>query len=124
MARVSRGSRLDLERTKFNNTIFKKFQKNNFKLKNNTFDEIKNVIILSIVLWCPIKVRVCHQNESCLSCPHPPLSYEGRREPKMAALILMTNSQFDRGHYGICQDEAREVKSCKCPLMMDKKGTK
>ena len=29
------------------------------------------------VLWCPIKVRVFHQNESCLSCPHPPLSSTG-----------------------------------------------
>ena len=25
-------------------------------------------------------MRVFHQNESCLPCPHPPLSYEGRRE--------------------------------------------
>ena len=36
----------------------------------------------SVLLWCPIKVRVFHRNESCLSCPHPPLSYEGRREQK------------------------------------------
>ena len=34
---------------------------------------------IKVLLWCPIKVRVFHQNESCLSCPHPPLSYEGRR---------------------------------------------
>ena len=27
-----------------------------------------------------IKMRVFHQNESCLSCLHPPSSYEGRRE--------------------------------------------
>ena len=33
-----------------------------------------------IVMWRPIEMRVFHQNESCLSCPHPPLSYEGRRE--------------------------------------------
>ena len=32
------------------------------------------------LLWCPIKMRVFHQNESCLSCLHPPSSYEGRRE--------------------------------------------
>ena len=32
------------------------------------------------VLWCPIKMRVFHQNESCLSCLHPPSCYEGRRE--------------------------------------------
>ena len=36
-------------------------------------------LLIKCVLWCPIKVRVFHQNESCLSCPHPPLSYEGRR---------------------------------------------
>ena len=47
------------------------------------------------LLWCPIKVRVFHQNESWLSCPHPPLSYEGRRESKKAALILTKNSHFD-----------------------------
>ena len=34
----------------------------------------------NVLVLCPIKVRVFHQNESCLSCPHPPLSYEGRRE--------------------------------------------
>ena len=28
----------------------------------------------------PVKMRVFHQNESCLTCPHPPLSYEGGRE--------------------------------------------
>ena len=38
------------------------------------------------VLWCAIKVRVFYQNESCLSCPHPPLSCR----------ILMKNSHFDR----------------------------
>ena len=49
--------------------------------------------------WLYIKVRVFHQNESCLSCPHPPLSYEGRREQKGSShfwwktLILI-------GHYG------------------------
>ena len=32
------------------------------------------------ILWCPIKMRVFHQNESRLSCLHPPSSYEGRRE--------------------------------------------
>ena len=32
------------------------------------------------VLQCPIKMRVFHQNESCLACPHPPSSYGGRRE--------------------------------------------
>ena len=25
-------------------------------------------------------IKTFHQNESCLSCPHPPSSYEGRRE--------------------------------------------
>ena len=25
-------------------------------------------------------MRVFHQNESCLACPHPPSSYEGGRE--------------------------------------------
>ena len=33
-----------------------------------------------IILWCPINMRVFHQNEICLYCLHPPLSYEGRRE--------------------------------------------
>ena len=33
-----------------------------------------------VILWCPIKMRVFHQIESCLSCLHPPLSYEARRE--------------------------------------------
>ena len=32
------------------------------------------------VLWSPIKMRVFHQKESCLSCLHPPSSYEGRRK--------------------------------------------
>ena len=32
------------------------------------------------IQWCPIKVRDFHQNESCPSCPHPPSSYEERRE--------------------------------------------
>ena len=36
-----------------------------------------------------IKMRVFHQNESRLACPHPPLSYEGRREQK-------GSSHFDR----------------------------
>ena len=44
------------------------------------------------ILWCPIKMRVFHQNESCLACPHPPSSYGGRRE------------QGDSSHF----DEKRE----------------
>ena len=32
------------------------------------------------IQWCPIKVRDFHQNESCPSYPHPPSSYEERRE--------------------------------------------
>ena len=37
------------------------------------------LVLNKTLLWCPIKIRVFHQNESCLSCLHPPLSYEGRR---------------------------------------------
>ena len=32
--------------------------------------------------WCPLKRGVSHHHESCPSYPHPPLSYEGRREQK------------------------------------------
>ena len=39
------------------------------------------------LLWRPVKVRVFHQNESCLARPHPPLSYEGRREKKGSSHI-------------------------------------
>ena len=39
------------------------------------------------LLRCPIKMRVFHQNESCLSCFHPPASYEGRREQGRQILI-------------------------------------
>ena len=38
------------------------------------------------LLWCPIKMRVFQ--ESCLCCPHSPLSYKGKREQK-------GSSQFD-----------------------------
>ena len=44
-------------------------------------------------------MRVFHQNESCLACPHPPSSYEGWREQAGSShfdgktLILI-------GHYG------------------------
>ena len=38
------------------------------------------IIFWNHLLWCPIKMRVFHQNESCLSCLHLPSSYEGRRE--------------------------------------------
>ena len=47
-----------------------------------------------LILGCPIKVRVFHQDESCLSCPHPPLSYEGRREQKGCSNFILI------GHYG------------------------
>ena len=36
--------------------------------------------VFACLQWCPIKVRDFHQNESCPSCPHPPSSYEERRE--------------------------------------------
>ena len=39
-------------------------------------------------LWCPIKMRVFHQNESCLSCLRPLSSYEGRREQGRQLLFL------------------------------------
>ena len=41
---------------------------------------LKWIEVLRQLLWRPIKMRVSHQNESCLSCPHPPSSYEGGRE--------------------------------------------
>ena len=41
------------------------------------------------ILWCPIKMRVFHQNESFLPWPHPPSSYVGRREQ-------VGSSHFDR----------------------------
>ena len=47
-----------------------------------------------MLLCCPIKVRVFHQNVSCFSCPHPPLSYEGRREQKGCSNFILI------GHYG------------------------
>ena len=36
---------------------------------------------------CPIKLRVFHQNESCLAWPHPPSSYEGRRVQRRQLLF-------------------------------------
>ena len=49
-------------------------------LSENVIDKIVYRKMYIKILWCPIKMRVFHQNESCLSCPHPPLNYEGRRE--------------------------------------------
>jgi len=57
--------------------------------------------------WCPIKVRDFHQNESCPSCPHPPSSYEERRE-QGRQLSFWWKSLTLIGHYstenqfGIC----------------------
>ena len=48
-------------------------------------------------------MRVFHQNKSCLACPHPPLSYGGKREQE-------GSSHFDKktliliGHYGTTLD--------------------
>ena len=56
-------------------------------------------LFVFLLLWCPIKMRVFHQNECCLACPHPPSSYGGRREQE-------GSSHFDEktliliGHYG------------------------
>ena len=44
------------------------------------FEQLKGKTILCTV--------VSYQNESCLACPHPPLSYEGGREQ-------ISNSHFD-----------------------------
>ena len=42
---------------------------------------------------------VSHQNESCLSCFHPPASYEGRREQgRQLSIWWKTNNLI--GHYG------------------------
>ena len=47
-------------------------------------------------------MRVFHQSERCLHCPHPPSSYGGRREQE-------GSSHFDEktliliGHYGTSQ---------------------
>ena len=38
------------------------------------------LLLILLQQWCPIKVRDFYQNESRPSCPHPPSSYEGRRE--------------------------------------------
>ena len=46
------------------------------------------------ILWCPIKMRVFLQNESCLSCLHPPPSYEGRQ------LSFWWKTLNLIGHYG------------------------
>ena len=40
------------------------------------------------LLWRPIKMTVFHQNESCLSCPHPPSSYEGKREQEGTLFVF------------------------------------
>ena len=54
------------------------------KLKEEIFCKMCNLTLLFLLtlLWCPIKVRAFHRNESYLSCLHPPLSYEGRGEQK------------------------------------------
>ena len=38
--------------------------------------------LIVFMLSCPIKVRVFHQNRSCLSYPYPIFGYEERREQK------------------------------------------
>ena len=80
--------------------IFKYFllvvQYRNWLLPLKTLE--KNAFVTT--MWCPIKVRVFHQNESCLSCPHPPLSYEGRREQKRQ-LSFCWKTLILIGHYGI-----------------------
>ena len=53
-----------------------------------------------IIQWCPIKMRVFHQNESCLSCLHPPSSCEGRRE-QGRQLSFWWKTLNLIGHYGI-----------------------
>ena len=45
-------------------------------------------------------MRVFHQNESCLSCLHPPLSYERRRE-QGRQLSFWWKTLNLIGHYGI-----------------------
>ena len=51
------------------------------------------------LLWCPIKTGVFHQNKSWLSCPHPPLSFKGRRE-QGRQLSFRWNTLNLIGHYG------------------------
>ena len=41
-------------------------------------------------------MRVFHQNESCISCPHPHSSYERRREQGRQLSFWWKNSRFDR----------------------------
>ena len=41
---------------------------------------MRSIKSFDTILWRPIKMRVFHHNESCLSCLHPPSNYEGRRE--------------------------------------------
>ena len=50
---------------------------------------------------CPIKMRVFHQNESCLACPHPSLSYEEGRE-QVGSSHFDENSHFDRTLVPFC----------------------
>ena len=52
------------------------------------------------LLWCPIKMRVFHQNESCLPCPHPPSSYGGRMGARRQ-LSFLGKTLILIGHYGI-----------------------
>ena len=77
------------------------------------------------VLWCPIKMRAFHQNESCLACPDSPSSYEGGRKQ-------VGSFHFDKkpliliGHYGkyIEHDPAtqqhnpfkRQASFAECPM--------
>ena len=48
------------------------------------------------ILWCLIKMRVFHQNEISLTCPHPPMSYGGRKERAKRQLSFLWKTHFDR----------------------------
>ena len=68
--------------------------------KSQKYDEASFKKKSPSLLWYPIKVRVFHQNERCLSCPHPPLSYEGRREQEGSSHLNAKPLTLIE-HYGI-----------------------
>ena len=61
----------------------------------------KTLQFTMILLWCLIKLRKCHENESTLSCPHPPWRQEGSLQFDenlsiwWKSLNMMKISQFD-----------------------------
>ena len=61
--------------------------------------KITGMVDLKGMRYRGVKMRVFHQNESCLSCLNPPSSYEGRREQERQLSFWWKTLNLI-GHYG------------------------